>query len=48
MDESDQDIDETDYVDVEFEETVSEPEKKYYEAAAASGLLTGMLSSFHL
>ena len=48
MDESDQDIDETDYVDVEFEETVSEPEKKYYAAAAASGLLTGMLSSFHL
>ncbi len=48
MDESAQTADETDFVDVEYEEHVEEAEKVYYAVAAASGLLTGALSTIHL
>lgn len=48
MDESDQSADNTEFIEAEFEESVPESEKAYYAVAAASGLLTGLISMLHL
>ena len=48
MDESDQTIDNTEFVDAEFADNVPESNKIYYAAAAASGFLTGALSMVQL
>lgn len=48
MDETEQSAEHTEYVEAEFIDDVSESDKVYYAVAAASGILTGMLSKFHL
>ncbi len=48
MDESDNSAETTDFVDIEFDGGVKESEKIYYSIAAASGIITGLLSTLHL
>ena len=48
MDETDHTAENTDYVYEEFEEYIPESAKAYYSMAAASGFLTGTLSTLHL
>lgn len=48
MDESNQEANYSKFADAEFDEQISDSDKIYYVIAAASGLLTGSLSLFHL
>ena len=48
MDESDKTAESTVFVDAEFDSNISESDKAYYTIAAASGVLTGVLSMLHL
>ena len=48
MNETEQSTEQTDFVEAEFEEEVPENYKGYYAVAAASGILTGALSTFQL
>ncbi len=48
MDETEQTADHTDFVEAEFSDDVPGSDKVYYAAAAASGILTGVLSMVHM
>lgn len=48
MNESDKTVDETDFIDANFDEGIEESDKIYYSVAAASGILTGAISMLHV
>ena len=48
MDESERTTETTDFIDIEFDSNIKESEKIYYSIAAASGIITGLLSMLHL
>ncbi len=48
MNETEQSTDQTDFVDVDFDEEVPESDRVFYAVAAACGILTGTLSMVHL